>query len=237
MKKKIILVEDEKDLAENYTEILEDLGYEVLANFDNALNTLEYLNFKRPDLMLIDIKIKGETDGIALARLIQRDYGIPIMFTTAFSSDRILEQAFESSPINYLVKPIGRDNFKSALYLAFQQNAELPAKLNSKKIKIRTKGYVFYLPVDDIVFLKADGLYTIITTKDEKTYLERGILKEFHQHLPSNQFVRVHKTYVINIHYVDTFNSKFIDVLTYKIPMRRGFYREFKLLFERDENL
>lgn len=237
MRKQLILVEDEQDLAENYTEILEGLGYEVLASFDNALNTLDYLSGKKPDLILIDIKIKGEKDGISLARVIQRDFGVPIIFITALSSDRVLEHAFESSPVNYLVKPISRDNFKTALYLAFQNAKGTPVRTGSKKIKIREKGYVFYLPVDDIVFLKADGLYTVITTRDNKTYLERGILKDLHQQLPKEQFVRVHKTYVVNLQLVKAFNSKQIDVLSYKIPMRRGFYSDFKSLFETGDDL
>lgn len=238
MRKQLILVEDEQDLAENYTEILEDLGYEVLATFDNALNTLDYLSGKKPDLILIDIKIKGEKDGISLAKVIQRDFGIPIIFTTAFSSDRVLEHAFESSPVNYLVKPISRDNFKAALYLAFQNAEERPSTIRSKKIQIRARGYVFYLLVDDIVFLEADGLYTVITTKDNKTYLERGILKDLLQQLPAEQFVRVHKSYAVNLRFVTTFNSKYIDLFTCKIPMRRAFYGEFKLLFEKaDRNL
>lgn len=233
MRKQLILVEDEQDLAENYSEILEDLGFEVLATFDNALNTLDYLSGKTPDLILIDIKIKGEKDGISLAKVIRRDYGIPIIFTTAFSSDKILEQAFESLPVNYLVKPISRDNFKSALYLAFKNTADLFSRDKSTKIKIRTRGYVFYLLVDDIVFLKADGLYTVITTRDDKTYLERGIIKDFLQRLPAGQFVRVHKTYAVNLKFVTSFNGKNIDLNTYSVPMRRGFYGEFKSLLDR----
>jgi DNA-binding LytR/AlgR family response regulator len=94
---------------------------------------------------------------------------------------------------------------------------------------------VFYLFAEDIVFLKADGLYTSITTKDGKTYLERGVLKMLHKQLPEKQFIRVHKSYVINLRYVKAFNSKYIDVLDYKIPMRRAYYVEFKLLFATDE--
>jgi DNA-binding LytR/AlgR family response regulator len=232
MRKEIILVEDEKELAENYSEILEELGYNVLAIFDNSLNTLDYLTVKQADLILIDIKIKGEKDGIALAKIIHRDYGIPVIFTTAYSSDQNLEQAFESSPINYLVKPISRDNFKAALYLAFQNPTEVIPDASSERIKIRTKGYVFYLLVDDIVFLKADGLYSVITTKDSKTYLERGTLKEFHQRLPANLFVRVHKSFLINLRYVNSFNARYIELLDYQVPMRRGFYSEFKSLVE-----
>lgn len=237
MKNKLVLVEDEKDLAENYAEILEDLGYEVLALFDNALSVLDFLRAKRPDLMLMDINLKGETDGVALAKLVTKDYGIPIIFTTAYSGDRVLREAFESFPVNYLVKPISRDTFKTALYLAFNQQSSTPRREDSTKIQLKAKGYVFYLFAEDVVFLKADGLYTSITTKDGKTYLERGVLKMLHKQLPEKQFIRVHKSYVINLRYVKAFNSKYIDVLDYKIPMRRAFYAEFKLLFAADEDL
>jgi len=232
MRKNIVLVEDEPDLAENYREILEYLGYEVLANFDSALATLDYLHAKKPDLMLIDIKIKGEKNGIELARVIQRDYGIPIIFTTAYSNDATLEQAFESAPINYLVKPITLENFKTALYLAFNTRNSLQVRPTSKKIKIRSKGYVFYLAADEVVFLKADGLYTTFITMDDTTFLERGVLKDVHKLFPEDQFIRVHKSYVINLRFVKSFNSKHIELLTYKIPMRRGYYNEFKSFFE-----
>lgn len=237
MKNRLVLVEDEKDLAENYAEILEDLGYEVLGRFDNALSVLDYLRAKRPDLLLMDINLKGETDGVALAKLVTRDYGIPIIFTTAYSGDRVLREAFESFPVNYLVKPISRDTFKTALYLAFNQQTGSPRREDSTRIQLKAKGYVFYLFAEDIVYLKADGLYTAITTKDGKTYLERGVLKILHKQLPEKQFIRVHKSYVINLRYVKAFNSKSIEVINYKIPMRRAFYAEFKSLFTAYEDL
>ncbi|MFN3803024.1 LytR/AlgR family response regulator transcription factor [Belliella pelovolcani] len=87
------------------------------------------------------------------------------------------------------------------------------------------------VPIYDILFLKADGLYTKVYTKT-KTYVIRDILKDVLGDLPSSSFVRVHKSYLVNIKHINSFNSKELIIEDHTIPIRRGFYRELHQLTE-----
>ncbi|WP_209328940.1 LytR/AlgR family response regulator transcription factor [Lunatimonas salinarum] len=237
MKNKIIIIEDDPDLAENYSELIEELGYAVLGIFDNAPAVLYFLKGAKPDLILIDIKIKGEFDGIDLAKVIQRDHGVPIIFMTAFSDDRTLEHAFSTKPLNYLVKPISKDSFKTALYLATSSIIPKDVDQRGQRIKVRDKGYITYLFTYEIVALKAEGLYTRLITSNRSTILERKILKELHVELPQDQFIRVHKSHVVNIKYIKSLNSKTLVAGHLTIPIRRGYYNELKSILDNNEYL
>jgi two-component system response regulator LytT len=231
MKNKVVLVEDDPDLAENYSETLESLGYQVIGCFDNSLATLEFLAGHRPDVALIDIRIKGEQDGISLARVIERYYTFPVIFITAYTDDRTLEHAYQTTPANYLVKPVSRETFKTALFLVFNSRSSVRVRPESKRVMLRSRGYIVYLYADEIVYLKADGLYTVICTHANEKYTERCLLKEFMDKLPPDQFLRVHKSYIVNLNYVEAFNSKEIEVNQQIIPIRRGLFGYFKNRF------
>ncbi|EON76465.1 two-component hybrid sensor and regulator [Lunatimonas lonarensis] len=235
MTNRVIIVEDDSDLAENYSELIEQLGYKVLGVFDNAPSVLYFLKATQPDLILLDIKIKGEFDGIDLARVIQRDYSIPVLFMTAYSDDSTLEHAFLTTPVNYLVKPISRETFKTALHLASSRISTHKGGTDNRRIKIREKGYVTYLFSDEIVALQAEGLYTMIVTRDRNTFTERKLLKDFHAELPQHQFIRVHKSHVVNIHHIKSFNSKHLLAGHLRIPLRRGLFSKLSRLMGTDE--
>lgn len=87
------------------------------------------------------------------------------------------------------------------------------------------KGFLVPIPFNEILYLKAEGLYTKVVTR-VKSYLVRDILKSFEDKLPNEQFMRVHKSFLINVNQISSFNAKNINLGAVSIPIRRGLYKE-----------
>jgi len=227
--KKILIVEDEAELALNIQEILTNLDYNVVGIFNNAIDVLDYFIDGSADLILMDVSIQGNLDGIDLCYKLKDKLNIPIIFLTAYSDRTILERISKVMYDGYLLKPFTIESLKSAIFLGFekvQENENFKQVSSTKNtLKIRDKGFLVPVPIYDILFLKADGLYTKVFTRS-KIYLIRDILKDVLGDLPTTTFVRVHKSYMVNIQHISSFNSKELQIDEHTIPIRRGFYKE-----------
>ena len=222
-----MIVEDEEELAQNIGEILSNLDYKVASIVDNAKSALEFLEHNDVDLVLMDILIHGDLDGIDLAYEIREKYELPIVFSTAYSGTEYLERISSEIHEGYLLKPFTLDSLKTAIFFGLKRYEERKGKGTKQKgsLKIMDKGYLVPVPYTEIVYLKADGLYTKVFTK-AKSYLIRDILKSFEDKLPEDQFLRVHKSYLVNIAYIASFNAKKVNLGETSIPIRRGLYKE-----------
>lgn len=225
--KKILIVEDEEELANNISEILSNLEYKVAAVVDNAKSALDFLDENEVDLVLMDILIHGDLDGIDLAYKIREKYNLPIVFSTAYSGTEYLERISSDIHEGYLLKPFSLDSLKTAIFFGLKRHEEKASKEPKTKgsLKIMDKGYLVPVPFSEIVYLKADGLYTKVYTK-AKSYLVRDILKGFEEKLPSDIFLRVHKSFLVNVGFIGSFNAKKVNLGETSIPIRRGLYKE-----------
>ncbi|MCE7053726.1 response regulator [Algoriphagus sp. AGSA1] len=223
--KKILIIENEAELAENIEDILTHLGYETSKVLTNADEVHEYLRSNIPDLILMDILLDGKVDGIELTMQIRKSIHVPIIFITAYSDLDFLERVANVPNEGYILKPFSKERLQSSLYLAFRsfENKSLPLKKST--LQVRDRGHIVSLSEDDILFLKADGLYTRIFTK-ERQYTMRDILKDVVGRLPDNRFIRVHKSYIVNLSYVYSINSKELIIENQAIPIRRGYFKE-----------
>jgi CheY-like chemotaxis protein len=119
----ILVVEDEGLIAFHLTELLENAGYQVIdptCSGEVALRTLE--KSPEPDLILMDVKLGGSLDGIETARQIRQRYSIPLIFVTAYSSERLLERMREVAPEGVITKPFVRED----LLALIEKTLDLP---------------------------------------------------------------------------------------------------------------
>ena len=116
--KGILIVEDENIVALDMKIRLESLGYRVLGVVDNGAAALDFLASSLPDLVLMDIKLKGGSDGIETARIARERVDVPIIFVTAFTDETTLERAKIASPYGYIVKPFHERELRIAIELA-----------------------------------------------------------------------------------------------------------------------
>lgn len=115
---KILIVDDEVVVAEDIRRQLRSLGYVVVGVVASGSEAVQLAAQHRPDLILMDIKLKGQIDGIDAARTIQSQYGIPVIYLTAFSDEETLERARHTLPLAYLIKPFVSSDLRAALELA-----------------------------------------------------------------------------------------------------------------------
>lgn len=104
-KSSILVVEDEAVVALDLKMQLEDLGYDVVGIADNSVQALELARRHRPDLTLMDIKLKGNIDGIETAGTMRLELNLPVIFLTSFSDSQTVRRAAETAPYGYLTKP------------------------------------------------------------------------------------------------------------------------------------
>ncbi|NLV26307.1 MAG: response regulator [Methanomicrobiales archaeon] len=103
--RRILIVEDEAVTSVMLEKTLKELGYEVVGSAFDGMEAIELAKNKRPDLILMDIRIQGDMDGIETAKEIYKNYNIPSIYLTAHSDENTIKRAVESGPFGYLIKP------------------------------------------------------------------------------------------------------------------------------------
>jgi two-component system LytT family response regulator len=238
---KIIIVEDERparDLLKAYMETYPNL--ELMGEYDNGFDGLKAINDLKPDAVFLDVQMPKLT-GFELLEVLEHQP--EVIFTTAY--DQYAIKAFESNAVDYLLKPFSRERFQeaisrlnarlgdreggskeeSSLEKIRQHFVESDEKLH--RVVIKKSGKIHVISTNDINFLEAQDDYVMIYTDDGK-YLKQQTMKYFEQHLDSEQFVRVHRSYIANIARIERIEpyekSNFVLILKdgNKVPVSRN---------------
>ena len=123
-KKGILIVEDDPVITSLIDFMLKDLGYLVVGSASTANGAIDIAKKIRPDLVLMDIHLKGQMDGIEAARTLWGIFNIPVVFLTADAEDATLERAIRTAPFGYIEKPLNKDVFMLTLKTAFLRYEE-----------------------------------------------------------------------------------------------------------------
>jgi len=232
MNNKIILVEDNDNLSENISETLELHDYTVLAILNNAETAKIIIREKKPDLVLIDIKLKGSKSGIQLAEELREGENIPLVFLTSSSGKEVIEKVKHLNPDGFITKPFTLEALVTTIELAFRnhkfrQNLQLentPHQCNSE-IFIRENGWLVKILVKDIDWIKTEGTYSQLKV-NSKQYTLRNTAKEIMDKLPDKLFVRIQKSYIININKIEAINSAVVKIRDFEIPIGKKYYQD-----------
>ena len=136
-KEKILVVEDEGLVALSLQKCLESLGYEVPATAATSDEVIKRTAEISPDLILMDIRLKGDVDGIELADWLKQTYKIPVVFLTAHSDEKTLDRAKKTAPFGYIVKPFEEKSLHSTIEMALFK-ARMESKLSYAQQKLAT---------------------------------------------------------------------------------------------------
>ncbi|WP_192085483.1 LytTR family DNA-binding domain-containing protein [Algoriphagus sp. Y33] len=229
-KTRILLVEDNLNLSENLKEILSLQGYEILEILEEAETALVIIEEAAPDLVLVDIKLKGNKTGIELAEELRLSMDIPIVFLTSASGSDVVNRVKHIRPEGFISKPFTTNSLVTAIELAIENhksrstNIYKPDKDVVSDLFIRENGWLKKIMINDIHWIKAEGTYTHIYVKG-KQYTLRNTVKDLMQKLPYDQFSRIHKSFIINMKKIEAFSSTTVKIEDSEIPIGRKYYQ------------
>jgi hypothetical protein len=150
---RILIVEDEVILAKDLARSLKNLGYEVLGRLSSAEEAIRMVEDSQPDLILMDVKLDRDEDGIEAAEKIRIRYDIPVVYLTGFSEKDVLDRAKKTEPYGYLGKPVGLMELRSTLETALYRH-EADKKTRESEARFRS---IFELSPDANVIYDFDG--------------------------------------------------------------------------------
>lgn len=206
---KIFIVEDDANQLFTLTHKVESLNHQVVGSSSRAMDALIQIKKLLPDMILLDINLNGDNDGLMLGAEIQEMLGTKIIYVTASNADDVLKQAATTHPVAYILKPIKTSELKIAIELALasektQVNTSEISQSKSKILTVRLGNYLYNIDVDNIAFLDAGGKnYTNLTTLENKKYQIRTSLKQLKERMLPNFFVQVHRRYIVNMNHIN----------------------------------
>lgn len=233
-KTKILIVEDEPIIASDIEMTLEDLGYEVLSVEDNAKDAMAEMEKNKPDLVLLDINIEGDIDGVMLAEDINKKYQIPFVFLTSNADKLTINRVKRTNPAGFIVKPFSEKDLQSNIEIALfsqKQTQEIHTK-QSDSFFIREGSSLIKVNLKDLMFAKADDNYTRLFTS-EKSYILSSTMKKIEKKLPNN-FIRIHRSYIVNINFIDKIKDGYLFIEKHQLPIGRSYQEK---LFEKISKL
>jgi two-component system LytT family response regulator len=213
-KLKAVIIDDQEDirsinrtlLSQNFPDI------EVVGEADGVETGIELIQKSNPDLVLLDIEIKGGTGFNILQKV--RPYNFMVIFITAF--DEFAIKAIKFSAIDYILKPINETEFCLAVESAistYERNKvalqvenllnHVEDKGKNRKIVLRTMESIFLVDLEEILYCESDNSYTTFYLEGGKSVLVSKGIKEYEQMLSPYRFFRPHQRYIVNLNKVE----------------------------------
>lgn len=227
---KILVVEDELIIALNICDYLREIGYKVVKHVTTYEKAIDCLNFNKPDIAILDIKIKGEKTGIDIAKYIHDNRKIPFIFLTSITDKSTLKSAISYNPSAYLVKPFSREDLFTSIELALHNfhpsldsKSETADFIEKDAFIIKCNNHYTKVPFNEIIYIKSDHVYAELFTKKEGHFLLRSTMKGLLEKLPE-EFYQVHRSYIVNTSYVDSASRQTVKLMGTDIPIGRNYY-------------
>ncbi|OQA01486.1 MAG: putative transcriptional regulatory protein pdtaR [Bacteroidetes bacterium ADurb.Bin408] len=239
-KLKILVVEDENIVAKDIQNSLTKLGYKVSGVVNSGEKAIAEVDESRPDLVLMDIMLKGKIDGIDTAKILRERYDIPVIFLTAYADENTLEKAKISEPYGYIIKPFKEKELQTTIEMAvYKHEKDFKVKkerdlyhsiVENKDAKdsifVRADYRLNKVAFKDIYFVEALKDYVVINTSDN-IYTTHTTMKHMIKILPEKEFVRVHRSYIVRLDKI--FSIKYPDLVIegkMKVIPIGGLYRK-----------
>ncbi len=199
---KALIIDDESKARMLLHTILEEYcsNIDIIGFSDTIDESVVLIKNLQPNIVFIDIEMKGET-GFDLFKKMDVPENCFIIFVTAYKEYAI--QALKQGAFDYILKPIDIDEIVGVIekiQLKFSENDKKSSK--EPAIEVTNKGEIHFLKLEDIVYLHGEGRYTTLFTNDNRSYVQTKNLGIFEKEIANEDFLRVHKSYIVNKKYV-----------------------------------
>ncbi|MEL7148366.1 MAG: LytTR family transcriptional regulator DNA-binding domain-containing protein [Bacteroidota bacterium] len=223
----ILIVEDDPNIADSLSEMLEILNHKVVGIAPSYEEAISLLEDNDAEIALVDIQLKGEKTGIDVAERLKSDFKLPFIFTTAYADKETIQRAAQHSPYGYIVKPYSMKEINAGIEVAIQNHKNIKefkedeGVFNQQSLFIKVNSRLVRIDMKDILFVEAKGDYTVFKTED-KGYVVNSTFKNAEEKLDPNQFIRVHRSYIVNIDKVVDIEENNLLINEQIIPVSRG---------------
>lgn len=196
--KNILLVEDEVLIAKDIKRMLEP-KYHVVGMTKTYDDTIAALKRYPVDLVILDIKLLGDKNGVDVANYINKELGIPFIYLTAQTSDNSLEQLKGTKPAAYIAKPVIKASLITTLDIVF-------SKIEEKTIYLHVGKKVHAIDLDKILFAKAEHVYVKICTLDGCQLIRYSLSKFLNE--ANGKLLKINRSTAVNPKFIKRMDSK-----------------------------
>ena len=243
---KILVVEDEMLIGAKISMFLTNMGYEVTGILPRGEEVLLHVEKNEPDIILLDINLKGKMDGIETAHSIQHK-NIAVIYLTANADEATFNRSKQTRPAAFISKPFKQLDLQRAIELTISRMAETdrdhaksketskPDKANdeqpfilSDRIFVRNREKMIKIMITDILYMEADRNYSRIFTR-QKEYLLSVTLKTIEEKLTLPFLLRIHRSYLANIQHIDEVLEANIMIGDKALPLGAGMREQLLL--------
>lgn len=221
---RILIVEDEILIAEDLKDTLFDLGFSQVDMAHDRKSAIEMIHTVNPQIVLLDIRMEGETDGLEIGKFIAENTKQPFIYITAHSDVAMVKEIVKTRPEGYITKPVKKSDLFAAISLALQK---VKVDDRPKSISIKDGYSNVLIQLDKILFIEAEGNYLNIVCEDRR-YVSRQSMESIMEEMNDERFFRIHRSYFVNTQKILKYSKKEIQIGTYKLPVSRNIGNEFE---------
>jgi two-component system, LytTR family, response regulator LytT len=231
MKIKCAIIDDEQFAIDSLVRYCREITYiEIVATFIDPYKALSYLEYNTPDLIFLDIHMP-EISGIQIAKSIKGK--TMFVFTTAYTQYAL--NGFNLNAVDYLLKPFGFERFRQAIekvkIRCKTKDTYYSLNVESKYLIVKVEYQNVCIELSEILYIEAlDNYSRIFTTKRIVTTLMN--LKRIITYLPDNEFIRIHKSFIVSKSKLEEFSKGHIVIEGKTIPIGRHFAGNIKFLYK-----
>lgn len=211
-KTNVLVVEDESIVAKDIQQSLIKLGYNVIGTASTGEKAIALAEEFIPDIVLMDIMLKGGMNGIDTAAQIREKMAIPVIFLTAYADEGTLAKAKVTEPYGYIIKPFKEIDLHTSIEMALYKHKKESEILKEREILYSiienkdSKDFIFVksnsrlvkLNTKEIYFIEALKDYVVINTLNTR-YTVHSTMKDIERKMPASEFLRVHRSFIVRI--------------------------------------
>jgi len=246
----VMIVEDESLVAMDLSEELEMDGYGIAGIADNYTDALQLFSARHVDIVLMDIHIRGEKDVVETAAALMKIKQVPLIYLTAFSDAATVARVKQTTPAAFLIKPYHIENVRVAIDLALhnfsgamrgESMKQATAEDGSSTEKQLDKTLFFQMgdaifvkqnykfikfSLAEILFAESDSNYIVLHTRTQK-FVVRLTMAELVERINYPRFIRIHRSYAINLNEIAYFDDQVIRIGQQSFPLGRNYRQAF----------
>ena len=221
-----IIVDDEpvaREILEKHLERIDTIT--VVGSCKSAIEAFKIINTHPVDLIFLDINMP-DISGLSFAKSMSKEY--KIIFTTAYREYAV--DGFDLRAVDYLLKPISFERLLQGINKFFEESSAIKPRQSAEirvekddSIFVRSDRKMVKVNFNDIVFIESLSDYIKIHLEGQKVLVTRDTISNIEARLPNNDFIRIHRSFIVSIHKIETFTSDTIGIGKHELPISRSY--------------